>query len=137
MLRATIADDLAAGKTTDEIADDIAEHYAFSPERAAVIAATEVSRANSEAALESYQAAAAAGVPVRKRWLAEADCCDVCSGNAAAGPIDLDHHTAHQQDEDRQRGGQCQKRVTRWCRWTNSSLDADPPTLGPASAGRI
>ena len=26
MLRQTIADDLAAGKTTDEIADDIAEH---------------------------------------------------------------------------------------------------------------
>ena len=90
MLRATIADDLAAGKTTDEIADDIAQHYAFSPERAAVIAATEVSRANSMAAQESYQAAADAGVPVKKRWLAEADCCDVCSANQAAGAIDLD-----------------------------------------------
>ena len=90
MLRATIADDLAAGKTTDDIADDIAEHYAFSSERAAVIAATEVSRANSMAAQESYQAAADAGVPVKKRWLAEADCCDVCSANQAAGPIDLD-----------------------------------------------
>ena len=90
MLRATIADDLAAGKTTDEIADDIAEHYAFSPERAAVIAATEVSRANSMAAQESYQAAADAGVPVKKRWLAEVDCCDVCSANQAAGAIDLD-----------------------------------------------
>ena len=42
------------------------------------------------AAQESYQAAADAGVPVKKRWLAEADCCDVCSKNAAAGPIDLD-----------------------------------------------
>ena len=90
MLRATIADDLAAGKTTDEIADDIADHYAFSPERAAVIAATEVSRANSMAAQESYQAAADAGVPVKKRWLVTGGCCDLCAKNEAAGPIDLD-----------------------------------------------
>ena len=90
MLRATIADGLAAGKTLDEIADEIGGTYAFSPDRAAVIAATEVSRANSMAALESYRAVAALGVPVRKAWLVTTACCDECATNAAQGAIDLD-----------------------------------------------
>lgn len=91
MLRQTIADGLADNDGLDEIAKTIAESYGFSAERADMIAETEVSRANSMAAVESYRSARdSAGVSVMKEWSAEADACDICSENEDAGPIDLD-----------------------------------------------
>ena len=90
MLRQTIEDGLANNLGMPALANEIEKSYAFSPERAELIAATEVSRANSEASLASYQAVAASGVPVRKVWLAEPGCCPVCEANQAAGAIALD-----------------------------------------------
>ncbi len=90
MLRDTIADGLAENIGTDAIADLIENDYAFSEERADLIARTEVTNANSAGALASYQEARDAGVELRKEWLLGPNPCEVCQENADAGPIDLD-----------------------------------------------
>ena len=90
MLRETIASGLARNIGSDAIADEIEASYAFSAERALTIAETEVAAVNGQASLESYHAARAGGLGVRKAWFAEPGCCAVCEANAEAGPIDLD-----------------------------------------------
>ncbi|UHC14353.1 phage portal protein [Methylobacterium currus] len=89
-LRETIASGLTRNIGSDAIADEIEASYAFSPERALTIAETEVATVNGQASLESYHAARAGGLGVRKIWFAEPGCCAVCEANAEAGPIDLD-----------------------------------------------
>ena len=89
-LRDLIAQGLEDNIGTDEIAASIADAYAFSPERAELIAKTEVADANSEAAVEGYRAAKDAGVAVKKEWLLGGDPCDICQANADQGPIDVD-----------------------------------------------
>ena len=90
LVRAAIADGTANGLSTDEIAANIEELGAFSPERSALIANTEIAAANSHGALEGYRAAVDDGVAVKKAWLLGADPCDICLDNADAGAIDLD-----------------------------------------------
>lgn len=90
MIRRIIADGLAENIGTPAIAERLKTATAFSPERAELIAYTEVSRANSQAALDSYQEAAAVGVKIKKRWLLGPNPCVVCRANAAQGAIDLD-----------------------------------------------
>lgn len=90
MLRATIADGIRNNIGMPEIAKRIEESYAFSEERAMVIASTEITSANSEGALNSYREAAEEGVSVKKSWLRLGDACSICVGNADAGPIPLD-----------------------------------------------
>lgn len=89
-LRETIASGLSRNIGSDAIADEIEGSYAFSAERALTIAETEVAAVNGQASLESYHAARADGIGVRKQWFAEPGCCAVCEANAEAGPIDLD-----------------------------------------------
>lgn len=90
MIRQTIADGIENNLSTSEIGDALEEAYAFSDDRAQLIAATEITSANSQGALAGYQEAAAAGVNVQKSWLVLEDGCDICQENADAGPIDLD-----------------------------------------------
>lgn len=90
MLRGTIASGLKDNLGTPAIAKLIKEAYAFSEERAELIAFTEVTSANSEGALQGYREAAAVGVKMGKSWLKLEDACPICDANAEAGVIDLD-----------------------------------------------
>lgn len=90
MLRALIADGIENNLSTDEISDNIEEAHAFSEDRADLIAATEITAANSQGALAGYEEAKDAGVNVKKSWLVLEDGCEICQENADAGPIDLD-----------------------------------------------
>lgn len=91
-IRDTITKGLADNIGIPGISDAIESSFAFSTERAALIANTEVRRANSYGALEGYKAVRSTGVDVMKEWLTAADCDDeeVCLPNADDGPINLD-----------------------------------------------
>lgn len=90
MLRATITSGIEGNLSAEEIGDQIEETYAFSEERADLIAMTEVAAANSYGALAGYEEAESMGITVRKSWLMLEDACDICQENADAGVIDLD-----------------------------------------------
>lgn len=90
MVRGTITKGLADNIGTSAIAKSLQEAYAFSEERAELIAFTEVTSANSEGALEGYHQAAKLGIKMGKSWLKLEDACQICASNAAAGVIELD-----------------------------------------------
>lgn len=90
MIRGTIATGMADNLSAEDIADLLEDAYAFSPERADIIAMTEIAQANSEGALDGYREAAGIGVKVRKSWLMLEDACPVCQENADEGPIELE-----------------------------------------------
>jgi hypothetical protein len=90
MIRETISKGLVDNIGSDEIATLVQEGTAFSEERAALITRTEISRANSAAALDSYQAASSIGVKVKKQWLLGEHPCPTCLANSMEGAIDLD-----------------------------------------------
>lgn len=91
-IRLIIEGGLADNIGSDAIAQHIEEAAAFSPERAELIAHTEVGNINSAASLDSALSAQDAGVEVLKGWLTAGDdrVEDICRGNAAAGFIALD-----------------------------------------------
>lgn len=89
-LRTTIMQGLADKLTAEDIADLIQGSYAFSPERARIIARNEIATANSMGAVQGYKEAKEAGVNVKKEWLDLDGACSVCEGNAAAGPIEVE-----------------------------------------------
>lgn len=90
MLRGTISTGLSKNLSTTAIAKTIQEAYAFSEERAELIAFTEVTAANSEGALQGYREAASLGIEMGKSWLKLEDACPICDANADAGIIGLD-----------------------------------------------
>lgn len=91
MLRNTIADALQDNVSVDDLANRIRASYAFSEDRSALIAETEVARANVQGALEGAREARDAGVELQKVWLIGSEnVCDECIDNADQGPIDLD-----------------------------------------------
>lgn len=91
MLRGTIAQGLEDNLDVAGIAEAIGKTYAFSEDRADLIAHTEVRRANVQGALEgAREARDSAGVMTRKVWLLGQDPCDECLANADDGPIELD-----------------------------------------------
>jgi len=91
-IRQTIVDGLNDAKTGPQIADDIQASQAFSPERAKLIAETEIKNANSQGVLEAYRQAVSHGIGLQKYWVTNGEdtCCDECAGNEAEGPIDVD-----------------------------------------------
>lgn len=90
MLRTTISDGLKGNLSNLQIAEEIKNTYAFSEERAELIAMTEIASANSHGALAGYEEVANQGVKVRKSWLILEDACDICHENEDAGVIELD-----------------------------------------------
>jgi len=90
MIRADIANGMTANLSTGQIASILEENYAFSEERATLIAATEITSANSMGALASYEVAEEMGVPVKKSWLTTEGACGICHENESAGAIPLD-----------------------------------------------
>lgn len=89
-IRNVIADGLQENIGRDGIIARLEEDFAFSPERAELIANTEISNANSEGSMQGYRQAEETGLTVLKGWLCEPDACDVCLENEAAGFIPLD-----------------------------------------------
>lgn len=90
MVRDTVARGIEEGKGIAALEEDIASSYAFSDERAAMIARTETIRAHNQGALTGYQVASEVGVAVQKEWLVGDGCCDICQENADEGAIDID-----------------------------------------------
>jgi hypothetical protein len=76
------------GWSVDRFADELDGAYAFSGNRADVIARTETRLADSKGQLAGWKQS---GVVAQKVWLVSNDgCCDDCQGNADDGPIDID-----------------------------------------------
>jgi Phage Mu protein F like protein len=63
---------------------------AFSDDRAALIARTELQNANAQGTLDGMRTAGKAGVKVLKEWQADDEACDICLDNEDDGPIQLD-----------------------------------------------
>lgn len=87
MLRSTVTQAVQEGWSSDRLAAAIEDGDAFSADRAATIARTELAFANSRGAMEGYRAS---GVVEKKVWLLGEEACDECQGNADAGEIPLD-----------------------------------------------
>ena len=90
MLRVTLSKGIAENLSAEEIGKEVAKSYAFSEERAELIALTEIATANSYGALEGYKEASDIGLEVSKSWLRLGDACPLCVSNAEAGVIPLD-----------------------------------------------
>lgn len=88
LIRKTISTAIAEQWSVNELADELAKDYAFSPQRAATIASTEMNDALTQSQLAAWRES---GVVVAKRWLLSNDegVCPICSGNADEGRVDL------------------------------------------------
>lgn len=86
LIRSTIEQATSEGWSTQKLAKALKEHYAFSPQRAMVIARTELAMAESQGNLQAY---IASGVVQKKTWILDPDPCPVCIANAAQGAIPL------------------------------------------------
>lgn len=80
-----IAQGLSEGQSVPRVAQ-LAADAGASPERAEMIANTEMNRASTAANVATYEEAGIA----RVEWLAEADACDECEANAEGSPYALD-----------------------------------------------
>ncbi len=89
-LQATIRQGLEDNVGKHEIVKDIMQGYAFSKERAQLIASTEVANANSQGSLAGMFEAKEAGVNILKEWDDNNEPCPICVENAMAGPIPID-----------------------------------------------
>lgn len=89
MLRQTIYEGLRDNIGIPAIADRIRVGYAFSEDRAKIIAHTEIRGANVQGSLEGAREAEAAGVGLKKEWLLGQKPCPICIANHAQGPIAL------------------------------------------------
>lgn len=89
MMRGDIETALQEGWSNDKLRDSLMENYAFSKERAMVIARTETNKAASQGALDGYKAS---GVVEGKLWLTADDdkVSEECEANGAAGVLPLD-----------------------------------------------
>ena len=92
MIRSTIEtvlkDNLGSEALVDALQDP--KTFAFSADRADMISRTEIARANSVGALESYKSARDAGVTVLKSWEVDDEPCPICEANGDQDPIPLD-----------------------------------------------
>lgn len=97
MLRTDIADALKEGWTNAELAQRLEDSYAFSAERAMVIARTETIRASNAGTLDGFKSS---GVVLKKEWTTAEDdlVSEDCQENGDQGPIDLDESFASGDD---------------------------------------
>lgn len=89
-VRADVETAMREGWTNKELADNLVDNYAFSENRAGMIARTETSFAANEGAMESYRAS---GVVEGKIWLTADDELvdeEICAANGGQGEIGLD-----------------------------------------------
>ncbi len=74
-LRADVTQALEEGWSNDTLADELSDNFAFSDDRAEMIARTETGNADVQGNLAAYDAS---GVVEGKEWTADPDCCDEC-----------------------------------------------------------
>ncbi|MDE1907254.1 MAG: hypothetical protein KGH75_12470, partial [Rhodospirillales bacterium] len=86
MIRDAITQALEDRSTRAELASVLSDAYAFSPERAALIATTEIRNAQANGGLIGAQTVGMKS----KRWIEDPDPCPVCVGNAAQKWIPID-----------------------------------------------
>lgn len=85
-LRGTTEQAIAEGWSTGQMASAIKEDYAFSAERAEMIARTEIARADIAGSVEGWKAS---GLVSEKEWLTADECCDECQEmNGKKAPVD-------------------------------------------------
>ena len=89
MMRGDIAEALTEGWSNSVLASKLADNYAFSSDRAMVIARTETIRASNQGTLAGFKAS---GVVPQKLWTTAEDdkVSEDCEENGDQGPIDLD-----------------------------------------------
>ena len=75
MLRSDVTTAMQEGWSNDRLSDELQDNYAFSEERADMIARTETARADAQGNLAGYKAS---GQVESKEWLTAPDCCDEC-----------------------------------------------------------
>lgn len=86
MIRKAIEDALANGLGSRQLAKILRDEFAFSADRAQMIALTEIANASINGSLQSW---IASGTVVSKRWLLAENACTVCQANADQGEIPL------------------------------------------------
>lgn len=85
-LRSLTEQALEEGWSAQEMAGQIAESYAFSEQRAEVIARTEIAKADIAGSVEGWKAS---GLVSQKEWLTADECCDECQEmNGELAPVD-------------------------------------------------
>lgn len=89
-IRNLVADVQSGDLKLTDLADAIMNSTGFSPERAQLIARTEIMNANAQGSLASYKAAAKIGVNIKKAWEPDESACEICQANAAQGAIPVD-----------------------------------------------
>ena len=88
LLRGFVEEAIAEGYSNDQLADGLADSFAFSESRAETIARTETAAADVAGNMEAYRAS---GDVTGKQWIvAQDEVCDECQQNADQGVIDLD-----------------------------------------------
>jgi SPP1 gp7 family putative phage head morphogenesis protein len=75
MIRSDVREAMENGESNDALASRLQRGYAFSPERAEMIARTETAKADVEGNIEAYKQS---GVVSGKQWITGAGCCDLC-----------------------------------------------------------
>lgn len=88
LLRGFVEEAIAEGYSNDQLADGLAESFAFSDSRAETIARTETAAADVAGNMEAYRASG--GVSGKQWIIAQDEVCDECQQNADQGVIDLD-----------------------------------------------
>src|ERR1022692_4809693 len=89
MMRGDISEALTEGWSNQVLASKLSDNYAFSADRAMVIARTETIRASNQGTLSGFQAS---GVVPMKEWTTAEDdlVSEDCEANGDQGPIGLD-----------------------------------------------
>lgn len=88
MIKSTILEAEKNGWSNNQLKSALEDNYAFSPERAEVIARTELKMADGAGNMIGYRSS---GVVSGKEWMtSEDDSCDDCAGNEADGIVPLD-----------------------------------------------
>lgn len=90
MLRTLITESFEAGYGIDDLQPILEQSYAFSDQRARIIARTEAINAANAGTEIGQRQAQAMGVRIEKTWIAAPDACGICLENAAFGAIELD-----------------------------------------------
>lgn len=87
-VRSLVDEAIANGWSNQRLAEALRQSYAFSAERAELIATTETAYADIEGNMIAYRES---GIVVGKRWLIgnQPVVCDICAANAAQGVIEL------------------------------------------------
>lgn len=88
-IRAAVADAVESGDSAAELGDRIRSLPSFSPERATLIARTEIIRAHGQGQLAALKAS---GVVEKKGWSTstEPTVCDECQANEDEGAVDIE-----------------------------------------------